>query len=135
MFRIISVPTVLDDVVGEGADGVEVSAGVGWVWEFGGGADGEVEIKQYGKYKRMYTLLCHIVTSYILSLSVCVMKIKRGPLTCIISWDTSFRKWSESAHRLHTTKNRLDTVVGVFFDLIDSQRNCNRSGYVVLSKS
>ena len=107
MFRTISVPTVLGDVVGEGADDVEVSVGVGWVWEFGGGADGEVERKQYGKYKLMCTLLCHIVTSYILSLSVRVMKIKRGPLVCIISWDTSFRKWSESARRLHTTKKSV----------------------------
>ena len=84
MFRTISVPTVLEDVVGEGVDGVEVSVGIGWIWDFGGGADVEVERKQYGKYKPMCTLLCHIVTSFILSLSARITKIKQSPLARII---------------------------------------------------
>jgi len=52
--------------------------------------------KQYGEYKPMCTLLYHILTSHILSLSVRIMKIKRGPLACIIARDVDFRKCDES---------------------------------------
>jgi len=38
----IGVPAISQVIVGKGADGVEVSVGVGWVWGFGGGADGEL---------------------------------------------------------------------------------------------
>jgi hypothetical protein len=41
LLRATGAPTVLEHVVREGADGVEVSVGVVWIWGFGGGADGD----------------------------------------------------------------------------------------------
>ena len=47
MLRPVGISAVLEDVVGKGADGVEISVGVVWVRAFDGGADGELGKEQH----------------------------------------------------------------------------------------
>jgi hypothetical protein len=99
VLRPIRIPAVLQNIVGIFSDGLEVSVGIGWVWGFGGVAEGHVGKEQYGKYEPMCTLLFHILTSQIPSQSVRKRKIKRGLLVCIISREVNPSKCDESAHR------------------------------------
>lgn len=70
MLGPVGVPAIFEHIVGKPPDSIEISVGVGWVWEFSGGADGDRPKKQNGENKPMCTFLCHIVTSQILSQSV-----------------------------------------------------------------
>ena len=90
--RSTSIPSVPEHIVGEGADSVEVSVGIVWIWGFCGEADGQVGEDQYGKYGPICTLLCHILTSQIMSQGVRIMKIRQGPLGRIISGEADPRK-------------------------------------------